>query len=151
MGLSRPSTRTGRISLLTAGVISALLVSGGSPDAWANFKKTTTAVSATYATGTLTAPTSLHCTSVVSTGVNLAWTAPTGVTTPSLLRYNVKRKPNGGAFTTISTSQSATTISDSPGLGTFIYVVNASYRNWTGPDSATETVTFAVVLSLCNP
>lgn len=152
MGLSRLSTRCWRISLLAVGLVSAVVMTTGSTEAWASFTKSTTAASATYSTGTLAAPTSLRCTSVVSASVDLAWTAPTGVTTPSLLRYDVKRKPSGGSFTTISTSQTATTLHDVPGLlGTFVYVVNASYRNWTSPDSATETVTFAAITSLCSP
>ena len=125
-------------------------VSGAPTEAWANFKKTTTTASATYSSGTLAAPTSLHCTSIIGLGVDLAWTAPTGVTTPSLLRYTVKRKQGAGAYSNRGTNLTTTTFHDTGVLGSFDYVVSASYQSWTGPNSGIDTVTFAAITSLCS-
>lgn len=136
-------------ALLTVAAFVLTAVNGASTAAWASFNTSSATVSATYATGTLTAPTSLHCTSVGLASVTLAWTAPTGVTTPSLLRYTVKRRQGTNAFAAIATGLTAVTYTDPGVLGTFDYVVSASYQNWTGPNSSTDTVTFAVV-SVCS-
>jgi hypothetical protein len=99
----------------------------------------TAAPTATFATDTLAPPTSLGATA--ATGATLTWT-PTVDTYAS--GYEVMRSTTSGsgyAVVKTVTPQSATTTTDSPGDGTFHYVLRSVFQQWHSVVSNQASVT----------
>lgn len=150
----RRTDRAVRLALTAAVTLAAItLATTGAGVAGASFTSAPTPPVLTLSSATLAAPSSLLCANVVGSSVTLAWTAPTGVTTPSLLRYTVSRRVSGvGSYVDLNaTPQAGTTYQDVPGVfGKFDYVVRTSYWSWTSANTLPDTVTFALLLSFCS-
>jgi len=129
--------------LIAALVIGALL--SAAPTTLARFTRTRTP-DASFATGSILPPTALAA-SVSGTVVTLTWT-PT--TSTSVTGYTVRRSTTSGSgYTNIGsvTPRSATTTNDSPGAGTFYYVLRSVFQNW---DSANSNEASASVGSVAT-
>jgi hypothetical protein len=104
------------------------------------------ASAASFATGSILPPTNLSA-SVSGGTVTLTWTPTTsGVVTG----YAVRRSTTSGSgYTTIATvtPRSATTTTDSPGTGTFYYVLRSVFQNW---DSVASSEASASVGSIAS-
>lgn len=134
-------------------VSSALTLGALSPFAYATFKRTIAVSGQTNASGSLAAPTNLECSGISGSSVTLTWDAVSGVSTPSLLRYTVKRKTgtsSSTAYTNVATNLTTTSYTEAAaGIGSYSYVVSASYRNWTGPNSTSEVARFFIISNTC--
>lgn len=122
-------------------------------EAYAGFTQSGSA-SNTVATGSLSAPTGLGCDTISLLSITLSWTAPSGVSTPSTLRYTVKRKQGtsvGTAYVAVQSGLATATYTGlAPGTGKYSYVVSASYNGWVSADSISEVANFKVSGSSCT-
>ena len=130
-------------------LIVATIVLAGSltaaPTTLARFTRTRTSV-ATLGTGSILPPTNLSA-SVSGTVVTLTWTPSTSTVVTG---YTVRRSATSGSgYTAIAsvTPRSATTTTDSPGTGTFYYVLRSVFQNW---DSVNSNEATAVVGSIAT-
>lgn len=135
----------------------------GTPAAWA--WNGSAGASQTVASATLDAPGGVDCTSTTGTAspITFTWTLPTALAgkAPGPLSYEVQRRANSGAWSTVATGLTSTTYSEDPSgllaLGTvWDYQVRAVYGAWTSPWSATVSgvylsVLAVTVLSTCTP
>ena len=121
-------------------MIAVCLVTMGATVAGAAFGDPVTSTANLFATDTLDPPTALSAT-VAGTTVNLAWTATPDsyATGHRVLRGTV----SGGPYTQIAqvTPRTTTTYADSPGVGTFYYVVRAYFQNWESVNSSQASAT----------
>lgn len=143
-----------RLARRAAVVVIAVLVGVVAIDplvALATFKRSAVATR-TDATGSLAAPTNVRCTLNLPTTTLMAWDAPSGVTTPSLLRYTVKRATDGSSsYTTLVSNQTGTSYTTTdPGNGQFDYIVIASYNNWTSPSSVILNMRWRATGATCS-
>ncbi len=123
-------------------------------EALASFKRGAGVTGQINATGALAAPTNLECSAISGSSVSLVWDGVSGMPSPSLLRYTVKRKTGTSAstaYTTVATNLTGTSYTEAaPGvLQSFSYVVSASYRNWTSANSPSEVARFFLISNTC--
>ena len=127
-----------RLAVVAAVSLVVALV-GSAPITLARFTSSATPT-ASFSTGSLAAPTSLA--SSVSAGVvTLTWT-PTVTTTAT--GYDVLRSATSGSgYSVVSsvTPRTAATANNSPGTGTWYYVLQASYQSWRSTNSNQVTGT----------
>lgn len=88
---------------------------------------------ATFATGTLAAPTSLTGTNGATAG--LAWTASTSTSASGYLVLRSATSGSGYAQVGTITPVAATSTTDSPGNGTWYYVLQTYLQGWTSASS----------------
>lgn len=140
-----------RVAVIFVGT--ALAIGAVSPFAYATFKRNVVVAGQSNATGTLAAPTNLECGAISGSSVTLTWDAVSGVSTPSLIRYTVKRKTGTSAstaYTNVATNLTTNSYTEAAaGIGSYSYVVSASYRNWTGPNSTSEVARFFIISNTC--
>jgi hypothetical protein len=135
------SSRIGRRRLARTGALLAaavVLILAATPVTLARLVDSATPT-ATFATDTLAPPTSL--TAAAATGATLTWT-PTVDTYAS--GYEVLRSTTSGsgyAFVKSVTPRTATTTTDSPGNGTFYYVMRSVFQQWRSVASNQASVT----------
>jgi hypothetical protein len=118
--------------LVPAAVIAALVV-GAAPMTLARFTDAGEAA-ATFSTGSILPPTSV-ATSVSGGVVTLTWT-PT--TSSAATGYDVLRSSTSGSGYSVVgtvTPRTATTTTNSPGGGTWYYVLQSSLENWRSSNS----------------
>ncbi len=133
---------------LPAPIVAAIVLAVSlcaAPTALAQFTRTP-ASTGSFSTGTIQPPTGLSA-SVSGTTVTLTWTPTTSTVVTG---YTVRRSTTSGSgYTTIGsvTPRSATTTTDSPGAGTFYYVLRSVFQNW---DSDPSNEATAVVGSLAT-
>lgn len=129
------------------------LVLGASSVAAASFTSSVS-VSHTMSSAVLQAPTSVAatngtCVPLVSTRVNLLWTATTSTFADG---YEVLRKAGSGSFTTIATvsGPATTTYTDTEvSFATaYVYVVQSTKSSWRSADSNEASVTTPSTLCL---
>lgn len=127
-------------------LIVAAVVLGGSlwaaPTALGRFTRTPDSTGS-FSTGSLLPPTGLSA-SVSGTTVTLSWT-PT--TTTVVTGYTVRRSTTSGSgYTAIGTvmPRTATTFTDTPGTGTFYYVLRSVFQNWDSVNSDEASAAVAV-------
>lgn len=116
-----------RLAVAASALVLGVLVTGA-PVSLARFSSSQDST-ATVGTGTIAAPTSLSA-SVATTTVNLGWT-PTVSTAAT--GYDVLRSTTSGSgYAVVSgvTPRTAATTTDSPGTGSFYYVLRSVYQNW---------------------
>ena len=112
-------------------VVAAIVLAGSltaAPVTLARFTRSPTSAGG-FGTGTILPPTGLAA-SVSGTVVTLTWTPTTSTVVTG---YAVRRSTTSGSgYTTIATvtPRSATTTTDSPGTGTFYYVLRSQFQNW---------------------
>jgi len=129
-------------------VVATLVLTGSltaAPTTLARFTKAPGS-NGSFATGSILPPTGLSA-SVGGTVVTLSWT-PTASTV--VTGYTVRRSTTSGSgYTTIGTvtPRSATTTTDSPGAGTFYYVLRSVFQNW---DSVASNEASAAVGSIAT-
>jgi hypothetical protein len=131
-----------RLIIITASLVVVLALAGG---VLAYFT-TTGSGTASASTGTLTAPGKPNVPTTGAT-VNLSWSAAT-VTGGGTVAYHVERRDQpGSTWTDVCGSSdavpiAATSCSDTPDNGTFVYRVTSRYASWhtTGPESDPVTV-----------
>jgi hypothetical protein len=138
---------TGRRSFLALALVAGLvaLVSiGPTPTSLARF--TDAAVSSgAIGSDTLAPPTGLSATG--GTSVALAWTPTTDTYATG---YDVRRATAiGGPYASVGsvTPGSASTTTDSPGSGTWYYVLRSVYQGWASVDSVPASATVAIPVS----
>src|SRR5829696_6056949 len=124
-----------------AAAATALIVCllGATPVSLARLASTSDA-SGSFATGTIDAPTGLAA-STSGTTVTLTWT-PTSTTVAT--GYDVLRSTTSGSgFAVVSTvtPRLAATTTNSPGSGSFFYVLQSIYQNWRSASSNEATAT----------
>src|SRR5829696_3429792 len=124
-----------------AAAATALIVCllGATPVSLARLASTSDA-SGSFATGTIDAPTGLAA-STSGTTVTLTWT-PTSTT--AVTGYDVLRSTTSGSgFAVVSTvtPRLAATTTNSPGSGSFFYVLQSIYQNWRSASSNEATAT----------
>ena len=132
-----------RLSVLT---VASLLLTLGLP-ASTTLSVLTSAATTTgsLAAGTLAPPTSLAATNGATT--TLTWTPSAyAIANPTTTGYNVyQSKTSGSGYTFVKsvTPGTATTTTDSPGAGTWFYVVRTTFQSWSSANSnqATAVVT----------
>jgi len=116
-----------------AGLVVVLLTSVATPVSLARFTRSKDATG-DFGTATLAPPTSLAA-SVAGTVVTLTWTPSTSA---SASGYDVLRSATSGSgYGSIGsvTPVGATTTNDSPGTGTFFYVLRTVLQNWRSANS----------------
>jgi hypothetical protein len=122
----------------------ALIALGPAPTSLARF--TDAAVSTgTLASDTLAPPTGLTATG--GTSVTLAWTPTTDAYATG---YDVRRATViAGPYTSVGsvTPGSASSTTDSPGTGTWHYVLRSTYQGWASVDSVRASATVALPVS----
>jgi hypothetical protein len=129
-------------------IVAAIVLAGSltaAPTTLARFTRTRTSVAA-LGTGSILPPTGLSA-SVSGTTVTLTWTPSTSTVVTG---YTVRRSATSGSgYTAIATvtPRSATTTTDSPGSGTFYYVLRSVFQNW---DSVNSNEATAVVGSVAT-
>ena len=136
-----------RNTKMLVGMVCLVGFIAGTGIAWAAFATTTTSAGS-VSTATLAAPTSLTATG----SVNLSWTATTSTvaTGTRVFRATV----SGGPYTQIAqiVGLATTTYTDSPGAGTFYYVVESYYSgngaNWTSANSNQVTASGTAPITL---
>src|SRR4051812_40717199 len=147
--LMRPRSRVGerRRSMASAvAVLGAVAVLSGLPTVTANFAASTSTTSSMTAYS-LSAPTALGATGTST--VSLSWTATTSGSATGTRVF--RGTASGGPYTQIAqiAGLATTSTTDSPGTGTFYYVVEAYYdgggANWTSPDSNQAAVTITPI------
>jgi signal peptidase I len=115
-----------------------VLVVGLAGVAHALFTRIPTRPSATYASGSLTAPSGLKCTWTSSTALNLAWTdtSPTFTTGYAVNRGNATGGPYSTAVGT-TTGESSTSLADSAPIPPTLryYVAVAKHGTWSSANS----------------
>jgi hypothetical protein len=97
--------------------------------------------SAAFTTGSLAAPTSLTASANSSGIVTLGWTATASTKATG---YDVLRSTTSGAgYSVVSTvtPRTATTTTNSPGNGTWYYVLQSVYQGWRSASSNEASVT----------
>jgi hypothetical protein len=99
-------------------------------DALARFTGANSVGSNTFNTSTMAAPTSLTA-AVTNNSVALNWTATS--TAYAAGTQILRSATSGSGYSQVAqvTPRTTTTYTDSPGAGTFYYVVRAYYQNWT--------------------
>lgn len=133
---------------LPALVVAAIVLAGSltaAPVTLARFTRSPTSAGS-FGTGTILPPTGLSA-SVSGTVVTLTWTPTTSTVATG---YAVRRSTTSGSgYTTIATvtPRSATTTTDSPGTGTFYYVLRSQFQNW---DSVASNEATAVMGSVAT-
>jgi hypothetical protein len=129
-------------------IIASIVLAGSltaAPTTLARFTRAKTSV-ATLGTGEILPPTGLSA-SVSGNVVTLTWTPTTSTVVTG---YTVRRSTTSGSgYTTIATvtPRSATTTTDSPGTGTFYYVLRSVFQNW---DSVASNEASAAVGSIAS-
>ncbi len=124
-------------------IVASIVLAGSltaAPATLARFTRARTSV-ATLGTGAILPPTGLSA-SVSGNVVTLTWTPTTSTVVTG---YTVRRSTTSGSgYTAIAsvTPRSATTTTDSPGTGTFYYVLRSVFQNW---DSVNSNEATAVV------
>lgn len=129
------SPRSRRVRLVAAAAAASLAIVTGGSLAFAVFSNTKSVGSNTFTTSTMAAPTGLAAAGG-ATKIVLTWTA---TTTSYATGYNVLRgTASGGPYTQIAqvTPRTATTYTDSPAAGTYYYVLQAYFQNWTSANSS---------------
>jgi len=136
----------GRVLVVSVvAVVIGFATSVAVPAAWATFTQTTSAAGS-VSTATLAAPSAL----TVSGSANLSWTATTSSWASGTRVF--RATTSGGPYTQIAqiSGLATTTYTDSPGSGTFYYVVEAYYNansaNWTSVNSNEANTTGAITL-----
>jgi hypothetical protein len=134
-----------RLSIL----IVALVVLAGSlsaaPTTLARFTRTRTS-DATFSTGSILPPTGLSA-SVSGSTVTLTWTPSTST---AVTGYTVRRSTTSGSgYSAIGsvTPRTANTVTDTPGTGTFYYVLRSVFQNWDSVNSNEAAATVVVTVS----
>jgi hypothetical protein len=121
-----------RAALVLSAILVALVV-GAAPVTLAQFRSPAD-VAATFNTGTILPPTSVGAT-VAGGVVTLTWT-PT--TSSAATGYDVLRSSTSGSGYSVVgsvTPRTATTTTNSPGAGTWYYVLQSSLQNWRSSNS----------------
>ena len=129
-------------------VVASIVLAGSLTAAPITLARFTRAPASTgsFGTGSILPPTGLSA-SVSGTVVTLTWTPTTSTVVTG---YAVRRSTTSGSgYTTIATvtPRSATTTTDSPGTGTFYYVLRSQFQNW---DSVASNEATAVVGSVAT-
>jgi hypothetical protein len=126
-------------------VFVAIVVLAGSltaaPTTLARFTRAR-ASDATFSTGSIQPPTGLSA-SVSSGTVTLTWTPTTSTVVTG---YTVRRSTTSGSgYSAIGsvTPRGATTFTDTPGTGTFYYVLRSVFQNWDSVNSNEATAVVA--------
>ena len=134
--------RTGRSGFVAGFVLATVLTA---TLAQASFFRSQSA-SLPVATGSLAAPTGLSavpgCAGTLNPKITLSWTATASTFATG---YVVRRRLDGGIYTTVATvsGRTTTTYTDTGLLGNtaYQYVVQASYESWTADSSAASATT----------
>lgn len=127
---SRAATSAALVLAFAAAILGAQAVE-------AVFSASRNVGSNSFATDTLAAPASLGATGGVS--ITLSWTATNDTYATG---YNVLRgTASGGPYSQIAqvTPRTATSYIDSPGAGTYYYVLRSYFQNWVSADSNEAT------------
>ncbi|MHB8465501.1 MAG: hypothetical protein ACYDD7_11790, partial [Acidimicrobiales bacterium] len=126
---------------MTAVIMTAVIVAGAGA-AWATFTKPV-AASGSVSTNTISAPTALSATGTVA--VALSWTATTSAWATGTRVFRSTTSGSGYSQIAQIAGLSTTTYTDTPGVGTFYYVVEAYYTgnsaNWTSANSNQASAT----------
>ncbi len=124
-----------RAALVLAAIV-VTVVAVSAPVTLARFTGTGD-VDASFATGSILPPTSVSST-VAGGVVTLTWTA---TTSEEVQGYDILRSAtSGGGYSVVGsvTPRTATTAADSPGAGTWYYVLRSTLENWRS-DGSNET------------
>lgn len=133
------SGRSRAAALLVAGTLALGALGSDSGSTWSSFTATTSNASNSITADTLDAPSAL--TAGGTTTVDLSWTATADDYATGHKVYRATAA--GGAYTEIATvaPRTTTTYSDSPGSGTFYYVVRAYHQSWLSAASNESSAT----------
>lgn len=128
-----------RVAALAA-LVSLVVIATAAPVSLARLGSSKTST-ASFTTGSLAAPTSLTASANSSGVVTLGWTATSSTKATG---YDVLRSTTSGSgYTVVATVTPRTAVSttNSPGNGTFYYVLQSAFQNWRSASSNEASVT----------
>lgn len=132
------------LALALAGALLALVALGPASTSLAQFTDAATSTAA-LGSDTLAPPTALSA--LGGTSVTLAWTPTTDTYATG---YDLRRATAiGGPYASVGsvTPGSASSTTDSPGSGTWHYVLRSTYQGWASVDSGSASATVAIPAS----
>ncbi|HLI56047.1 MAG TPA: hypothetical protein VKY26_03335 [Actinomycetota bacterium] len=145
---TRAASGLARVAAVLATVLAtALAVLGPESPAAATFQPPAVTAAATMSSATLAAPTGLSGSCpALSSSVVLTWTATTSTFASGYAVFRSTTSGSGyGQIGTVSGRTTTTYTDTGPGgilsLGTYYYVVQAKFANWTSPNSTQASVT----------
>jgi hypothetical protein len=136
-----------RLAALAAGLAVAVVLAGGAAAAPVTLARLTASASASasFSTGSLAAPTALGAAG--GAAVSLAWTPSTSATATGYAVLRSATSGSGYAQVGTVTPVSAVAGTDSPGIGTWFYVLQTYRGAWTSGNSNQATAVVSASMS----